>query len=428
MGCTTCDSCPPCETPLPVTCEPLEQNPSIKRLVGEDASGCKITLINPIAGGLLFLDGSGNIEWRTGASGLPIYLPSLQATGATWTGLSAYDAGNVKQTAPTYVATERWFVVGQSGSLSWVEAKNIFGSGSGFLRKAYNSPFDLSWVTGNPGQLAVVDTNNEVVFKDPGIVIPSNAYPDRVRIRIERTGNRTFDVNFADLIVIDGSGNSLGIRNTSVKTLSLSINGANGLDSGTVANSTDYWVYAIYNRTSGVIAVLASTGVTAPNALPAGFTYYKKIGLLRTNASANVSSGYSQVGDIVQFAADAMPVVYTKTGTTPNAGTDTGTVTQYLPATEVCQAQFRMKAGSLANQSILHVTIATGSGISIADTDTVFGGANIFAGPADETYIATFWANVPLGLTSLYTVRYNGMTNAGDTLILAISGYRLNLF
>ena len=63
-----------------------------------------------------------------------------------------------------------------------------------------------------------------------------------------------------------------------------------GLDTGTVAADTTYYMFAIYNPTTSTADFLFSTSVSSP-ALPSGYTKKKKIAILVTDGSANIRSG-----------------------------------------------------------------------------------------------------------------------------------------
>lgn len=63
--------------------------------------------------------------------------------------------------------------------------------------------------------------------------------------------------------------------------------GANGLDAGTLANSTWYHVYAISKANGVAPAFLASTSATAPT-LPATYTLKRRIGSFKTDGSAHI--------------------------------------------------------------------------------------------------------------------------------------------
>lgn len=60
----------------------------------------------------------------------------------------------------------------------------------------------------------------------------------------------------------------------------------NGLDAGSLANSTQYYSFAIA-KNDGTSGYLASTSPTAPT-LPSGYTYYRRIGSFRTDSSAQI--------------------------------------------------------------------------------------------------------------------------------------------
>ena len=69
------------------------------------------------------------------------------------------------------------------------------------------------------------------------------------------------------------------IQNASL-TVSLDTAGANGLDNGSLAANTGYYLYVISNGTTP--AGLASTSATAPT-MPAGYTYYARVGWCTTD-------------------------------------------------------------------------------------------------------------------------------------------------
>lgn len=75
--------------------------------------------------------------------------------------------------------------------------------------------------------------------------------------------------------------------------INLTTTGAGGLDTGTIAADTVYYLYAIYGS-SGYSAV-ASTNQSNPT-LPGGYTYYRRIGFFRTEVGST---------DVVRFTMDA---------------------------------------------------------------------------------------------------------------------------
>ncbi len=71
-------------------------------------------------------------------------------------------------------------------------------------------------------------------------------------------------------------------------------NNQGGLDTGTVAADTTYYVFAI-GKTDGTADVLFSTSETSPS-VPGGFSFKRRIGSLRTDSSSNIIvNQFSQV-------------------------------------------------------------------------------------------------------------------------------------
>lgn len=86
--------------------------------------------------------------------------------------------------------------------------------------------------------------------------------------------------------------NSIGLAGN------ISTSGANGLDSGAVANNTWYSVWVI-GTPAGATASLLSTSATTP-LMPTGYTYKSRVGWLRTNGSAQFR-GSIQKGNRAQW-------------------------------------------------------------------------------------------------------------------------------
>src|SRR6185503_6974091 len=100
--------------------------------------------------------------------------------------------------------------------------------------------------------------------------------------------------------------------------------GANGLDAGTLANSTWYHVFAI-GKTDGTTALLASSSLGAPT-LPATYTLKRRIGSFLTDGSAHIVV-FIQSGDEFRWAASVADVNATNPGTsavTPALSVPTG--------------------------------------------------------------------------------------------------------
>ena len=135
----------------------------------------------------------------------------------------------------------------------------------------------------------------------------------------------------ADAVTLeDANGESWRATSVSV-TADVTVSGANGLDTGSVAASTWYSVWVIYNPTTNAVAALLSTSATAP-AMPSGYTFKARVSWNRTNAS-------SQFNRVLQQGRRAQYVVVASSPTAllPNisngtAGTYSSTTPTYTTA------------------------------------------------------------------------------------------------
>jgi hypothetical protein len=64
-----------------------------------------------------------------------------------------------------------------------------------------------------------------------------------------------------------------------------------GLDTGTVANTTTYYIWLIYRSDTGVVDALFSTSSTSPT-MPANYNYKVLLGAVRTDGTASILLGY----------------------------------------------------------------------------------------------------------------------------------------
>lgn len=118
-------------------------------------------------------------------------------------------------------------------------------------------------------------------------------------LKVSATGkDKNVSITADEVMLEDGSNNYTTVRSVSL-TLDTTASGANGLDTGSLAGSTWYALYVISNGST--TAALMSTSATAPT-LPAGYTYFTRVGWTRTDATANkYPKGFTQYGRRVQY-------------------------------------------------------------------------------------------------------------------------------
>lgn len=102
-----------------------------------------------------------------------------------------------------------------------------------------------------------------------------------------------------ELIVKDATGNAKLLSGLALSA-STAVVGAGGLDTGAIAGSTWYAVWAIA-KTDGGTALLFSLSSTAPT-MPSGYTHKARVGWIRTDSTANkYPLSFKQSGRRVQW-------------------------------------------------------------------------------------------------------------------------------
>lgn len=99
---------------------------------------------------------------------------------------------------------------------------------------------------------------------------------------VEYKGAADLYVRSGSIYIPDASGNGAYRQNTSDTT----VNWTN-IDTGSEANSTTYYVYAVADSAATTFTVKISTNATTPT----GCTYYKKIGQFFNDSSGNIVVG-----------------------------------------------------------------------------------------------------------------------------------------
>lgn len=129
------------------------------------------------------------------------------------------------------------------------------------------------------------------------------------------------DVDIATGETRDGA-DSFDIAVSVALTVAIDASGANGLDTGSVANDTLYavWVAADSGGTNDPIG-LFSTSFSNPT-LPSGYDKKRRIGAVLTNGSANII-GFLQSGDYMRLTGDIPTVVSDNTITNDTFETTT---------------------------------------------------------------------------------------------------------
>lgn len=143
---------------------------------------------------------------------------------------------------------------------------------------------DTNWQITNDGVVTIGVTG--LTFKLVGASKAVSAIQGAFRnLKGSATGtNAVVTYTIDEIITGDGAGEYLTTRNWN-STITMTLAGAGGLDTGAVAASTWYYAFAI-TKDDGTKALIASISSTTPM-LPVGYTKWARIGAFRTDGTAN---------------------------------------------------------------------------------------------------------------------------------------------
>jgi len=116
-------------------------------------------------------------------------------------------------------------------------------------------------------------------------------------LAVLRAGVATVDVD-ADFIIVWDSSNNAKLLSAVNLTAEITSSGANGLDAGSEASGTWYYIWVIYDGTT--TSALLSTSATAPT-LPSGYTYKALVSAVRNDGSSNFVD-FNQKGKRYSYA------------------------------------------------------------------------------------------------------------------------------
>lgn len=111
------------------------------------------------------------------------------------------------------------------------------------------------------------------------------AWQNSVNLKMTYATAATVTVTADEIILQNTSNYSVKRFATVNETISITVSGAGGLDTGIEANSTWYHIWLI-GKTDGTIDGLFSTSATAPS-MPSGYTYKSYVGAIYNNLSGD---------------------------------------------------------------------------------------------------------------------------------------------
>ena len=196
-------------------------------------------------------------------------------------------------------------------------------------------------------------------------------------LSIAWASNTTISMTAAEIILENSS--SQVHKSISVSwSLNSATTGAGGLDTGSIANNSWYYIYDIYNGTTDAgIMSLSSTGPT----LPSGYTFSSgPIGAALTDSSGHFI-GFKQKGKLWQYVVgsnlSALPIL--ASGSNGNVWTATS-VTGVVPTSIAASIQVGAFAIPGSNTTVApngnySTSFGSGTGIISADYDNMVSGS-----------------------------------------------------
>lgn len=281
--------------------------------------------------------------------------------------------------------------------------------------------------------MATPQVQNETIYALPHLYIEglklSATKPTAATIIAVSPGAARDSNNTIDMVV--GLQNYFGIDNPEQLFsgyqpglfVNSAVNGANGLDTGTIAASTQYAVYLIgdsrnYNNTA---AVLSLTSNTAP-LLPSGYDSYRLIGFWATDASSQfvyaTNKPQNISGLLTYFNSPALSVLsggnatsFTAIDLTTNAAIPTTTLQNvivtllvtFTPAAAGDTVQFR-PTGSAATGGLPTIT---GTTAGIAQSQYI----QVIAGVGSSKPEIDYKVTVSGDAVSVSVVEWAGVSN-----------------
>lgn len=228
-----------------------------------------------------------------------------------------------------------------------------------------------------------------------------------------------------DEIVVENSSNAY----TTLRSVSLTIagttTGANALDTGTIATSTWYSVWIIYNGTT--VAGLLSTSATSPT-LPSGYTHKARIGWIRTDGTANKHPlAFKQYGRRVKY------VVTAGSNVTGLPQMSSGLIGNPVTPTWSAVSVSSFVPSSAASISILAYTSGSGAYGIVAPNNSYggFNGSSVNSATNPPPLIATSSAGsiygAPNSELALESTNIYAASSGGGGMYIHCSGWEDNL-
>lgn len=172
--------------------------------------------------------------------------------------------------------------------------------------------------------------NNSVSTTSTNIIYPINTL---YGFNLSFVSTSSINIQPGTISLQIPSGNYIIVNSTSTLNISSLTTGIGGLDTGSMAVNSWYYVYLIYNETTKTLNSIMSLSSTIP-LLPTGYTLYRRIGSVKTNVNTTSILGFSCIGNTSDKSF--YWTVFPTTGTTILSGGTAITNTNIPIGTTAC--------------------------------------------------------------------------------------------
>lgn len=244
-----------------------------------------------------------------------------------------------------------------------------------------------------------------------GLAISNNATTPNTKVDVA-AGQCRDSNNIVDLLLGDFLSQGYGTSNAAT-TINAAVNGANGLDTGSLGNNLFYYVYVIGDSSSkNATAAMLSLSATAP-VMPFGYDSMRLIGAVKTDGSAHFLLFYGTGNGSARFYQWDAPIAVTVTSSGTSATYSAMDLSTGVPASNYGSVQMYAIWDPNAAGDILNFTPSGATGDYVVNT-------------AITTAIQDLMFPIkPLTVSSVPKVSYK--ISAGTLTAVKVMGFSLNL-
>lgn len=373
-------------------------NNAIAYVTYDLAATCYVLQAGPVLGTIAQLNTGNNIQNDTNGNAVAS-VPALPLTGTSKTFTLAEWGAQIARSNSGTPMTDTlpgtsgalpagWYVQLQNGDATASESISVGSGGSIFYgNQNLSSPGFII----EPGETWTVISQGsgayEIQRTNTATLHAASIQSDFKNLHAVWASNTTVTLSADAIIVQDSNGNTRKLSTYS-QTLNSATSGAGGLDTGSVAGTTWYYVYAIFNPATNTQSILMSLSASSPT-LPSGYTFASGvISAVKTDGSAHFL-GFTQYGRDVQYVVgnnlSVLPQLIAGSSGSVTSPTWTAvSVSAYIPTAVAGKGKFMLMGAANTNTGMAAPNNSYGAYTStsnpppmVTDPNTVGGAVNV---------------------------------------------------